>query len=342
MINSSISPTQKLAIAGRHVHDKYHQLLAILSSAADTNLASVFCRPIAYGQPDNAVDATLGTWIGATRDTWIADEVHADNLRSLSELNGLSEKRSANIALQGIVQSIQKLIVGHGQSATSDIKAVQSLLELILYIPSEQCVLYDGEQVRIIQWGEVESGKSLGETPLLQTMAARPLPAPPPVAMVKSKAANFIKKIGPINNNRKLEKVKRKAGAKTGLLTITLMWNTLDDLDIHVACPDGTDIYFGNKQSCGGRLDVDMNASNPKLDPIENVFWAQHPPAGVYKVYINNFCKRSKLAGGTPFEIFIDYASNIKTTTSTVTCDQGLLPVAELTVTDTDIKINLN
>ena len=319
--NSLTSPTQKLVISGVCVQDRHHQLAAILGSAVDAHLARVFCVPIACDQSSGGTDTA--------KDTWLVDQVNTNKLCSLTELRGLSERRSASISLRNHIQAIQKLIANYERSITNDIRAVQSLLRLVMYVPSEDCVLYDGDELRIIQWGEAQFGSALDDTPLLQTMASRPLPALPRARRVQSAAVKFINYIGSINrdNAKKLAKLKRKAGAKTGLLTITLMWNTLDDLDIHVACPDGTNINYSNRSSCGGKLDVDMNVSDPKLDPIENIFWAKHPPVGTYKVYVDNFYNRSNLKGGTPFQVFIDYASNIQKMTGMVSTKHGLLPV---------------
>lgn len=86
-----------------------------------------------------------------------------------------------------------------------------------------------------------------------------------------------------------------RESVNTGELHVSLIWNDIADLDIHVICPSSEHIYFGHKESqCGGWLDVDMNA-NPNtisLEPIENIFWATSP-SGHYKFYVNNYCNRT-------------------------------------------------
>jgi hypothetical protein len=78
---------------------------------------------------------------------------------------------------------------------------------------------------------------------------------------------------------------------------ISLIWNCRDDLDLHVTCPSGEEIWYSAKKStCGGFLDVDMNASDPySRNPVENIVWANNAPSGEYRVVVNNYCQRSGL-----------------------------------------------
>ncbi len=82
-------------------------------------------------------------------------------------------------------------------------------------------------------------------------------------------------------------------GAGSGEITITLMWDSKDDLDLHVFTPDGSEIWHGNKSAQGGTLDIDANnAQNIKDHPIENVYFPE-PVSGEYWVYVYNYEDRT-------------------------------------------------
>jgi hypothetical protein len=84
-----------------------------------------------------------------------------------------------------------------------------------------------------------------------------------------------------------------REGAKTGDVQIALIWNNLNDLDLHCVDPSGEEIYFGHRRSrSGGELDVDMNASwqHMSQQPVENIYWpANGAPMGKYQVYVDHY-----------------------------------------------------
>ena len=99
----------------------------------------------------------------------------------------------------------------------------------------------------------------------------------------------------------------REKGAQYGEITISLMWNSLDDLDLHVFTPSKERIFYRHRTSkCGGRLDVDMNASYPySITPCENIVWPFGAARdGKYGVYVNNFSNRTGQSH-VPFTVHI-------------------------------------
>ena len=90
----------------------------------------------------------------------------------------------------------------------------------------------------------------------------------------------------------------------TGSLTMSLIWDDPNDLDLHVKCPCGTHIHWNNRkcETCSGYFEKDMNrcCCDPKCDPrgstkknsgcsltpIEHIYFDKLPPYGIYKVAV--------------------------------------------------------
>ena len=102
---------------------------------------------------------------------------------------------------------------------------------------------------------------------------------------------------------------KSEQGAGTGKLTITLIWKTSDDLDLWCEPPNAPKIYYSNKRSGGGYLDVDANAGssimevNGSIKAVENIFFEDTPASGTYKVTVNNYSHRT--GAPVPFDVGI-------------------------------------
>lgn len=88
------------------------------------------------------------------------------------------------------------------------------------------------------------------------------------------------------------------AGAKTGDVQISIAWDGVDDIDVHVMVEplvggSYSMISWMNRRGlCGGFLDVDANANPGMLTriPVENIFWAKGlAPYGRYTVAIHYF-----------------------------------------------------
>lgn len=86
------------------------------------------------------------------------------------------------------------------------------------------------------------------------------------------------------------ERVKKAGGNVEAKLRVSLAWFNTDDLDVHIIDPDNTHIYFNNRK---GILDVDANCFTVVTDPVENLAF-QHPKRGTYKVWVNQFNRRSR------------------------------------------------
>jgi hypothetical protein len=75
-----------------------------------------------------------------------------------------------------------------------------------------------------------------------------------------------------------------------GQLRVTMTWDRLGDMDLHVVPPCGTVIYYARLSACGGTLDHDScpaEAAGHVGDACtgpENIFWAAAPAAGAYAV----------------------------------------------------------
>lgn len=96
----------------------------------------------------------------------------------------------------------------------------------------------------------------------------------------------------------------KAAGARVGHVTCSLMWSNTDDLDLHCESEPGGHISWNKKKGkCGGHLDVDMNASDHHLQerPVENIVWDSAPPAGTYRIWVENNTARN--GGPTPFVV---------------------------------------
>jgi hypothetical protein len=88
----------------------------------------------------------------------------------------------------------------------------------------------------------------------------------------------------------------------TGQVKVTLQWHNCADLDLWVADPCGTTIYYNSTSStCQGKvgnLDIDSNAGCYTLNcttPAENIYWVT-APSGTYTVCVNYYSSCSGTA----------------------------------------------
>ena len=89
----------------------------------------------------------------------------------------------------------------------------------------------------------------------------------------------------------------KAAGAGTGDVQISIAWNNVNDIDLHVMVePIGQSfgasiINFMNRVGvAGGCLDVDRNVQPTTPTPVENVFWGKgQAPFGRYTVAVHHY-----------------------------------------------------
>ncbi|MCB9960307.1 MAG: hypothetical protein H6843_17050 [Rhodospirillaceae bacterium] len=88
-------------------------------------------------------------------------------------------------------------------------------------------------------------------------------------------------------------------------LAIELDWESEDDLNLHVVCPDGSRIYSLSRQGCGGRLLGDANASGDVEPAASETVAFQEAPDGPLRIEVDNFNARSPGDPPVPFQIRI-------------------------------------
>ena len=128
------------------------------------------------------------------------------------------------------------------------------------------------------------------------------------------------------------ERLKRE-GAKSGELQISLVWDGPADLDLHVFCPNGEQIYYSKKSGCGGTLDVDMNNSeNKSTSPVENAYWPDGaPPPGRYRISVVLYDRHGDNRTQIPFQVRIKMGSDQRTVPGTISKSQAPVEVTEFT-----------
>lgn len=118
-----------------------------------------------------------------------------------------------------------------------------------------------------------------------------------------------------------IEKRLSSYGAKTGDVQISLAWNTIDDIDLHVKFTPGNglvdNIDWTNRigQLSKGMLDIDMNANSAAISqtPVENIFWPPgSSPQGSFAVYVHFF---RSWTGNTRVPVTVRIKNGIKVDT---------------------------
>jgi Ca-activated chloride channel family protein len=121
----------------------------------------------------------------------------------------------------------------------------------------------------------------------------------------------------------------RGAGAKSGDVRVSLLWDNTNDLDLHVIDPAGEEIFYGHRRSrSSGELDVDMNVSTLTTKPVENVYWpVGGAPSGHYRVFVHFFNNRERR--DTPFTIEVLNKGEVSSFEGVARKEKDRVPVFE-------------
>ena len=81
----------------------------------------------------------------------------------------------------------------------------------------------------------------------------------------------------------------QEAGANSGDLQVSLIWDNKNDFNLLVVTPSGEIVHPRNRESKdGGFLDIEMNQKGSTKVPVENAFWPTgNTPKGAYYVYVH-------------------------------------------------------
>ncbi len=129
----------------------------------------------------------------------------------------------------------------------------------------------------------------------------------------------------------------REEGGEEGEVEIILEWQGDADLDLHVICPDGSRVFFQNRNSatCGAVLDVDKNSTTDDVSqtPREHVTWKQSPKPGRYQIIVDNFAGRSSgRATPVPYKVYVSRGGEIEVYEGEIAEQGGTSLVQEVTL----------
>lgn len=101
---------------------------------------------------------------------------------------------------------------------------------------------------------------------------------------------------GAVGSGNSIDDRLDREGARYGQLNFSLVWQGYSDLDIHLTCPLGETIYYQNRSTCGGTLDVDANVNEQRQwtsNPVENIVFSGNVPQGTYTLKVNLYTSRA-------------------------------------------------
>ena len=246
-------------------------------------------------------------------ESWIIEDFA--ELKPVCSFGELEQKK----IFQHVIIVLNKLFSLNANKVTSN------EFELIFSVPNYSSILTDGENIVLVDWAH-KSREDLASSENLLQLSKRK------VCEIEAETQRRVEReqrwLGLLEKRNSIKEstaspagVAEKEASKRvaqhnggqGVFSITLMWSNDSDLDLHVHCPSGECIYFGNPEVGGGALDIDMNANViNSIDPVENVFWANQPVSGKYIVKVNNFQSRSAKKAQTSFVVIVKIEGRVR------------------------------
>ena len=107
-------------------------------------------------------------------------------------------------------------------------------------------------------------------------------------------------------------RVQQEGGQTNAALRITLIWDTLSDLDLHLYCPGGGHLFYRSRTACGGILDIDKNVRNPTNTPVENIVFTTSPPPGTYRIRVYNYTQVGRSTNNYKLQIVKNGEMSVK------------------------------
>lgn len=274
-------------------------LLATLSRVAAADTAEFFAIPVFNDQ------RSFVSWYSQRRG----------QLEAFWEMPDDHQKSVLN-TLEKVVADIGKATARLSDNSAPESRTYTALLPLLLNFPEPvEYHLYfvDGKPVAT-HWGmnkEIAADARDTLTPFVAQWRER-------LALRETQAAEAARNAAMENSffGRLL-----RAGARSGAVEVTLLWNDQNDLDLHIDCPNGNWLNFSNKTECGGILDIDRNAHQNALtmEPVENIVWTSQPTCiGRYTVYVHFFRQHGGQPGTSDFKVRLKRGIKVQYSDGTV------------------------
>jgi hypothetical protein len=121
-----------------------------------------------------------------------------------------------------------------------------------------------------------------------------------------------------------------------GEIKVTLTWNNVNDIDLHVIDPNGEEIYWNHKNSAsGGTLDYDNRVSHGP----ENIYWPEAKLTGDYLVEVHHY----EGTTAANYSVYINAFGGSKTVTGSINPkDVKLVAVFDVNGINTNVQYLLS